>query len=66
MICFVSAVFYCMNEKELVEAAISILHEAPREGVIPLSGQSAAPDPRFHPADVTDGPQVQLISLHQK
>lgn len=61
MICFVSAVFYCMNEKELVEAAISIFPDAPCEDVILLSGRPMAPIPKLHPTDVTE---VFSYSVH--
>lgn len=60
MICFVSAVFYCMNEKELVEAANSILHDTPCEDVILLSDRPVAPIPKLRPTDVTEVMQFQF------
>lgn len=61
MICFVSVVFYCMNEKELVEAANSILHDVPCEDVILLSGRPVAPIPKLRPPDVTEVSHIQFI-----
>ncbi|TNN00853.1 hypothetical protein fugu_012099 [Takifugu bimaculatus] len=49
-----SAVFYCMNEKELVEAAISVLHDAPCEDAILLSGRKMAPIHNLRLSDVTE------------
>lgn len=60
MICFVSAVFYCMNEKELVEAANSILHDTPCEDVILMSGRPVAPIPKLRLTDVTKVMQFQF------
>lgn len=61
MIRFVSAVFYCLNEKELVEAANSILHAAP-DDVILLSGRRVAPIPKLLPT-LTEVCHIQLILL---
>lgn len=43
-----------MNEKELVEAAISIFPDAPCEDVMLLSGRPMAPIPKLHPTDITE------------
>lgn len=47
-----------MNEKELVEAAISVLHDAPREDATLLSGRQMAP---IHNARLTDVTEVSNI-----
>lgn len=65
MICF-SAVFYCMNEKELVEAAISVLHDAPCEDAILLSGRKMAPIHNLRLSDVTEVSNIQYVFLHPR
>lgn len=61
MICFVSAAFYCMNEKELVDAAKSILLHAPGDDVNLLSGRKVAPIPKLRLTDVTEVSHIQFI-----
>lgn len=43
-----------MNEKELVEAAISVLHDAPGEDAILLSDRQMAPIHNLRLTDVTE------------
>lgn len=61
-----SAVFYCMNEKELVEAAISVLHDAPCEDAILLSGRQMAPIHNLRLTDVTEVTNIQYVLLHPR